>query len=220
MYRSGPATKFARALRAPESAQSRRELCATRSRLGLSRQASRANPQRLDPVGVLKTRSASRDHGCAACGPGFGIRPGSPRRRARSVSDQECVGGMRIRVRKPAGVGFAVPPASRHLTQIELAWAFSALDAVAVLAVDQEAEAQLAVDQDAEAQLALDHEAVFQDALAVAAFPQLAASKVFRPVVASVVTNWFRPAFGFVAPSADAAAEAETMPTPSAPFEP
>lgn len=137
---------------------------------------------------------------------------------------------MRIRVRKPAGVGFAVPPASRHLTQIELAWAFSAQDAVAVvevdqeavaqLAVDQEAEAQLAVDQDAEAQLALDHEAVFQDALAVAAFPQLAASKVFRPVVASVVTNWFRPAFGFVAPSADAAAEAETMPTPSAPFEP
>src|SRR6266511_1430826 len=210
MYRSGPATKFARALRAPESAQSRRELCATRSRLGLSRQASRANPQRLDPVGVLKTRSASRDHGCAACGPGFGIRPGSPRRRARSVSDQECVGGMRIRVRKPAGVGFAVPPASRHLTQIELAWAFSAQDAVAVVEVDQEAVAQLAVDQ----------EAVFQDALAVAAFPQLAASKVFRPVVASVVTNWFRPAFGFVAPSADAAAEAETMPTPRAPFEP
>ena len=116
------------------------------------------------------------------------------------------------------------------MTQIELAWELSAHEAAAQLAVDQEAdaqlavdheaEAQLAVDQDAAAQLAVDQEALFQDALAVAALAQLAESKVFRPVVASVVTNWFRPAFGFAAPSADAAADPETMPTPSEPFVP
>jgi hypothetical protein len=132
--------------------------------------------------------------------------------------------------RQPAGVGFAVPPARRHLIQAELASTAVAQDAVAVVAVDQEAEAQLAVDQEAEAQLALDQEAeaqlaldqeaLFQDALAVAALAQLAASKDLRPVVASGVTNWVRPAFGFDVPSADAAAEAETMPTPRAPFEP
>jgi hypothetical protein len=117
-----------------------------------------------------------------------------------------------------------------HLTQIELAWELSAQEAVAQLAVDQEALAQLAVDHEAAPQLAVDHdaapqlavdqEAAFQDALAVAAFAQLAASKAFRPVAASVVTNWFRPPFGFAVPSADTAAEAETMPTPRAPFEP
>jgi leucyl aminopeptidase (aminopeptidase T) len=123
-----------------------------------------------------------------------------------------------------------MPPAPGYLTQVELAWELSAHEAVAQLAVDQEAEAQLAVDHEAEAQLAVDQdaaaqlasdqEALFQDALAVAALAQLAESKVLRPVVASVVTNWFRPAFGLAAPSADAAAEAETIPTPRAPLEP
>src|SRR4051794_31936707 len=86
----------------------------------------------------------------------------------------------------------------------------------------QEAEFQETLFQDAEFQEAEFQEALFQETLFHDAFPNAvlfhdAESNATPPVVASVATNWSRPAFGFGGLSTLAALFAVISPTPALP---
>jgi len=88
------------------------------------------------------------------------------------------------------------------------------------LALFHETLFQLALFQDAEFQEALFHETLFHEAFASAALFHEAVSNATPPDVASVLTNWSRPAFGFGGSLIPAALFAVISPTPAEPAAP